>query len=45
MEIKRYSLTGVKLKRQENVMYSIGNIVNNTLIILYGDRWYLDFVL
>ena len=23
-------------------MYSIGNTVNNTVIILYGDRWLLD---
>ena len=27
-----------------NVIYSIRDIVNNTIIILYGDRWLLTYL-
>ena len=38
-EIKRYKLPVIKLVNHEGVMCSIGNIVNNIVITLYGDRW------
>ena len=37
--IKRYKLSFKISHRNEK--YSIGNIVNDTVMILYGDRWQL----
>ena len=37
-EIKRYKLPAMELISHEDVMNSIGNIVNNTVITLQSDR-------
>ena len=37
-EIKRYKLPVIKSISHGEVMYGIGNIVNNIAITLYGDR-------
>ena len=37
--IKRYKFPSIKLTNHGDVVYRIGNILNNTLIILYNDRW------
>ena len=39
-EIERYKIT--KLLNHRTVMYSIGNIVHNIIITLYGDYSYHD---
>ena len=38
-EIKRYHCPVIKQIRQGDRKYSMGNTVNNTVIMLYGDRW------
>ena len=37
--IKKYKLPLIKIVR--NVKYSIGNIVSNIVITMYGVRWYM----
>ena len=39
MEIKRYKLSVRKQMSHGGEMYSVGNIVNNNIILLYGDRY------
>ena len=39
MEIKRYKLSVTKQMSHGGEMYSVGNIVNNNIILLYGDRY------
>ena len=38
-EIKWHKLSGTRQVSQECEMYSIGNIINNYVISLNGDRW------
>ena len=38
-ETKRYKLPVIKLMSHRNEMYSLGNIVNNNVISLCGNRW------
>ena len=38
-EMKRYKLLAMKQVSHRNEMYSVGNIVNNTVITLCDDRW------
>ena len=40
--MKRYTLSFVKQISHRDVTYSVGNIVNNTAITLYDDRWLLN---
>ena len=37
--IKRYKISIITEISHRDVIYSIGNIVNNTIITLCGDRW------
>lgn len=41
---KRYEFPVIKEISHGDIMYSIGNIVHNTLVTLYGDGWLLDLV-
>ena len=38
-EVERYKLPVAKQLSQGFEMYSVGNIGNNCVISLYGDRW------
>ena len=38
-EIKKYRLSVMKQTSQGDVMYSTGNLVNNSAISLCSDRW------
>ena len=38
--MKKYKL--VVINSHDDIKYSIGNIVNNIVITVYGDRWVLD---
>ena len=38
-EIKRYKLPVTKQVNHGNEVYIKGNVVNNTVKSLYGDRW------
>lgn len=42
MEVGDISFQLGKIISYGNKKYSIGNIVNDILIVLYGDRWYID---
>ena len=39
--IKKYKL--VVTEGHGDVMYSVGNVVNDNVITMYGVRWVLDF--
>ena len=41
-QIKRYTLSVIKQRCHGDVIYSIGNTVNNIVITLNGDRCLLD---
>lgn len=38
----RFKFPGMKQVSHGAVMYSMGNIVNNIVLVLYGVRWLLD---
>ena len=40
--IKNYKFPSIKYTNHGDVVYRIGNILNNILVILYNDRWQLD---
>ena len=44
-EIKRYKLPAMELISHEDVMNSIGNIVNNTVISLQSDRRFTELTM
>ena len=39
MRIKRHKLPVTKSVSHEHEVYSMGNIVNNSVVSLYSDRW------
>lgn len=43
-ENKRHKLPVIKSVRQREVVCSTVNIVHNTVISLYSDRWLLDVI-
>ena len=42
-EINRFKLLHAKWMSHGFEMYRVGNITNNYVIYLYGDRWYLTY--
>ena len=36
---RRYGLPVMELINEGNKMHSIGNIVNDTVIVIYGNKW------
>ena len=41
-EIKRYKIPAIKRMSHKDEMYSMGNIVSNIVITIYGNGWLLD---
>ena len=37
--IKGIKKSSYKINKSQDVVYNTGNIINNTVITLYGDRW------